>query len=203
MRRHLLNLLSALPLLVFAGAGGLWVWSAGSRDVTAFVDLDLGARYLAVSALGGHLEVAYFPDPPAGYTGVGDYARWVVGRDPFVLGAYAGVVVVPSSPRATGGYVAVVPYWFLMLGAGAALAALRGRSWWRNRRRDALAMRGRCLACGYDLRATPGRCPECGRDDDGETARGSAAASASRAVSSRPGRPAPVPRPGSSAPPRP
>lgn len=37
------------------------------------------------------------------------------------------------------------------------LAVLAGHV--RRRRR---AKRGRCLACGYDLRATPGRCPECG-----------------------------------------
>ena len=52
----------------------------------------------------------------------------------------------------------VVPYWFLAL----ALALLpvrmprsliiRGRWWWT----------GRCLSCGYDIRASNNRCPECG-----------------------------------------
>ena len=52
----------------------------------------------------------------------------------------------------------LVPHWFLV-----ALMAIIP-PWWlyvkaraRHRRR-----RGRCLGCGYDLRATPGRCPECG-----------------------------------------
>ena len=36
--------------------------------------------------------------------------------------------------------------------------------WRRERRRLVLTRRaeGRCVRCGYDLRATPGRCPECG-----------------------------------------
>jgi hypothetical protein len=51
-----------------------------------------------------------------------------------------------------------VPAWFpvLLLGTPS--------TWWLLRRlnRARRARAGQCLACGYDLRATPGRCPECG-----------------------------------------
>jgi hypothetical protein len=54
-----------------------------------------------------------------------------------------------------------MPHWFLLVVAGAPLCALL--YWMRNRCRCRARLRqGRCLRCGYDLRATPERCPECG-----------------------------------------
>jgi hypothetical protein len=51
-----------------------------------------------------------------------------------------------------------VPHWLVAL-----LALVSPATWLlRYRRRRARRMQGRCLRCGFDLRASPDRCPECG-----------------------------------------
>jgi hypothetical protein len=57
---------------------------------------------------------------------------------------------------------ATLPYWFLVGLTGLAPATRLASLALRRLRRVSRSKRGRCSACGYDLRATPDRCPECG-----------------------------------------
>jgi hypothetical protein len=65
----------------------------------------------------------------------------------------------------SGSLYVTVPWWTLMTALGVVPV------WWlwhlrRDRHNQNLLRAGRCVGCGYDLRATPQRCPECGRAAD-------------------------------------
>lgn len=68
------------------------------------------------------------------------------------------------SPNPTGGgfkfeySVVAIPYWPLLVMTAIAPAIWLRRRWVLHHRWKL----GLCLACGYDLRASPGQCPECG-----------------------------------------
>jgi hypothetical protein len=189
--RGLFTILSALSLLICAAACVMWVrgyfvtdqffWQGWTEDA----DRSYWRQDVIRSGRGGvgmdrivqsgerrpvdgpgyrelHAEFASLPfhsarpsEYPAFYVGVGD--------DPFWCGFKHGSFfhpVAPDDPRPRAyGWQVVIPYWAIV----PAPAVLPVAWEWRRRRVRRRAREGLCLACGYDLRATPDQCPECGR----------------------------------------
>jgi len=93
------------------------------------------------------------------------------------LAAAVGAIMILASKRrysravrvTIGTLSAIVMGWGMVVSNGlcvcaSPLALLAAACWWVGvqSRRDHRRGAGRCVGCGYDLRATPHRCPECG-----------------------------------------
>jgi hypothetical protein len=166
MRRRLLNLLTALSLLLCVAVCVLWVWSYAA---TPAVFHQRPGRTSGVMAYRGRLlfETAGRHDTPV-WPGLRGLATVRVASPPSerlyldasqlrpapVLG-FQGYFRTSATARMSA---VTVPLWvvavLILLPPGIGQARRYVQRRWRRR--------GLCASCGYDLRATPGRCPECG-----------------------------------------
>ena|SRR5687768_17305998 len=178
MLRILLNVLTALSLLLCAATIALWVrsywrydhvmWArfvrqsnpARGEEQGAFVHRSVEIRISrgrAMSEWGQFWIWDPFPHPtwthvsdvsPPDFNVSGKSIRARLGFERYAIASGAVGFTFPMWPLVL--LFAAPPLYKLV-------ASIRQR---RRSRRD----HGTCPTCGYDLRATPSRCPECGRE---------------------------------------
>lgn len=177
MIRRLFAAVSVIFLMMCIGALVLWVRSYSIYDswfyfrpTGGFCELSSGYERICLEwgkspiPLGGmtHSEdqIVAGMAPPWGKTNAMGF-RLEVNQKRTAYGVakvdgQTSAVAYPGTPLgASWSSLMVIPYWGLCL----PLAAMAW-STLRLSRRSAAA--GRCLTCGYDLRASKNRCPECG-----------------------------------------
>ena len=176
MKRRLLNLLTALSMLLCVAVCVLWVRSFGAVDTLQYVRLAdaVGGRStgIAAASLRGRvkLSVSWWPKrrgerlhTPSGWRAFSERLQpGMLERAPPDMAAFWWRLGFgrrwDDQHRRQGDRFLVLPYWPLFtLSLLPPVSA--GRRWLRCRDRS---RKGLCPACGYDLRASPGRCPECG-----------------------------------------
>jgi hypothetical protein len=179
MKRRLRNVLAVVSLVLFLGSASMWVRSQFAYDVFVRQSLDAtgqNMRNAEVRFSQGRFEFYYLlehvPSGNAGFTpgalrGQVLWSHSAMGapidehREPCWFKhprQSAFLVSLPASFGRVDSWSAGFQLWLTAVVAVLPVTSvlLRGA---RNRR---AAKSGRCVACGYDLRATPDRCPECG-----------------------------------------
>jgi hypothetical protein len=179
MRRRLLNLLTALSLLLCVAAVALWVrghWVGDGIVVSSgryhhSLDSSLGfLDYECCWERPRPVRKTLPMTPGRGFRRTRwEPAEWET-RLPPEAGRFLGFAWGSGEKvyQSRDPFVWVrVPYWSVV----AALAAVPAWRFSARARRAARIRNSVCPGCGYDLRATPGQCPECGAgagaDSDG------------------------------------
>lgn len=193
MRRRLLNIVAALSLLLWAAAMVLWARSYRGTDVIGRRGLPtVGEAFIQqpfhqVASSSGRIRIqsgqqTTYPPPefltrpqrnaPLWSWGLGLGPNYLTSAEPQVrsfwnrlgFGVYSGGSGSSFHDEHCEGVM--VPWYSVAL-----LLALGPLAWLVSARRQRRRRRaGWCLACGYDLRASPERCPECGTASHGRAA---------------------------------
>lgn len=174
MKRSILARLSAISLAICIAASTLWVRSYWRSDAVfyfgpsgqhaiqcfsgllvigsdniAHTDRRLGVDSWEAAAMDARIGSGWWTRFGFGY----DVTEATNNLSPAVLASLRPIFPAIIRTRRVS-----VPLWAIVA-AAAILPIRRTLAFSRLRRRRRL---GQCLACGYDLRATPDRCPECG-----------------------------------------
>ena len=176
MRRAALtffHLAAGVSLLLCVAAIGVW-WRARSAQVRVFQGTPLSMHFLDVSR--GELRVTAshrfnqlkpYPENMLGWTCrifypdsdlLSDAPMYFPNAHPPVAGFFVGRLERKNDNIT---WILLPTPFVVSLFAILPLAA--GVRHVRRRRRARRSPAGCCIACGYDLRASPERCPECGR----------------------------------------
>ena len=190
LRRRLFTFYSAASLLVCLLVGVLWVRSYAVHDTLAAgwvrdpptSDVHVRAYLNRGVVTVWRLDAAAVGPTPPGFDVEGNMqlvpprtwstekpSRWTRGSfrqlPGFQWRDWVQVSLTLPTPVRERFRQVRFPHWLPML-----LAAVAPALWLRRARRQRARARNRlCLACGYDLRASPGHCPECGTTVAGGT----------------------------------
>jgi hypothetical protein len=182
VKRRFFNLAAAVSLLLCVATAALWVvsyWFIPDFWRTTVVDRAIAVHSkewdtIGISCGWGSMMVAadtQIFDEPGLVAGV-HFALlpvWIkpsIGPGKTVWNRFGfaydpnHLMIDPGPPRVVlrSSHRLYFPHWSL-----AAITAIVPSIWCLRRQRDRARKRlGRCVTCGYDLRATPDRCPECG-----------------------------------------
>jgi hypothetical protein len=179
VRRGIFNITSAISTLILIAVGFLWpasYWGNGHLEVwrgpaaSWFLFLAPGRAVLfrqSVKSLSETVPIANLSEPgkfgiragPNGQQG------WVVCQSSLGTPSFGNFGTHMTLDDGRGSEAAFivssrayfVPYWCIAAGAW-----LLPAIWFWRWRQWKMRLRGLCVVCGYDLRATPDRCPECG-----------------------------------------
>lgn len=164
--------MAVLSLIVLGVVLTIWVRSHVLGDTLCWRRSPQQWEALSIDGLlilsGGELMSKY--NPPEGWRGTFwpfDGFRGTTDAPGIWRNTYGGFLYERHNRREADyvnvGVAVGVPYWFVALVAGG-VATWSLRSAWAAVRSWRRVKQGRCVQCGYDLRATPDRCPECGTE---------------------------------------
>lgn len=114
---------------------------------------------------GGYRWETFDPDPEKAANDQYAFTVWMWNDRTFYGDRCFGIDGIEVRKETTGSttYLLFAPFWALVVAASVPWQVVGTRTLWRTTRRRRRKRSGKCVSCGYDVRASPARRPECGQ----------------------------------------